>query len=133
MDILIKQEIELHQYKTRQNKIDIERLIHPDFTEVGKSGNSYDFASTTQMMEVEKPSNARVHSQNYECVQLGPSVQLLKYESALISESGEVSDFAKRCSIWTFTGTCWQLRYHQGTPCAPFELKTQPGQLQTKI
>lgn len=122
MDVLIEQEIELHQYETRQNKTDIERLIHPSFSEIGKSGNSYDFASIIKMMAIEKPSNTRVHSQKYECVQLEPSVQLLKYESALVNECGEISDYAKRCSIWAFTGICWQLMYHQGTPCSPFEL-----------
>lgn len=122
MDILIEQEIELHQYQTRQNKADLDRLIHPSFTEVGKSGDSYDFTSIIQMMDLEEPSDIRVHSQKYECIQLEPSIQLLKYESALVSESGEVSDYAKRCSIWTFTGTCWKLRYHQGTQCEPFKL-----------
>ncbi|WP_047691013.1 nuclear transport factor 2 family protein [Vibrio sp. ZOR0018] len=122
MDILVEQEIELHQYEIRKNRADIERLIHPSFTEVGKSGNSFNFNSIIEMMSSEKPSNFHVHSQQYECIQLEPSVQLLKYESALVKESGEVSDYAKRCSIWAFTGSCWQLKYHQGTPCAAFEL-----------
>ncbi len=123
MDILIEQEIELHQYEIRQSKTDIERLIHPSFVEVGKSGTSYDFDSIIEMMEGEESSSTRIHSQRYECIQLEPSVQLLRYESALVSEFGEVSDFAKRRSIWAFTGTCWQLKYHQGTPCSPFELE----------
>ncbi|QUJ70453.1 DUF4440 domain-containing protein (plasmid) [Photobacterium sp. GJ3] len=122
MDILIEQEIELHQYDIRQSKADIDRLIHPCFLEVGKSGNSYDFTSIKQLMASEEPSNTRIHSQSYQCIQLEPSVQLLTYESAMVSASGEVSDYAKRCSIWVFTGTCWQLKYHQGTPCAPFKL-----------
>ena len=116
MDILVEQEIELHQYEVRKNRADIERLIHPSFTEVGKSGNSFNFNSIIEMMSSEKPSNFHVYSQKYECIQLEPSVQLLKYESALVKESGEVSDYAKRCSIWAFTGSCWQLKYHQGTP-----------------
>ncbi|HFG1570929.1 TPA: DUF4440 domain-containing protein, partial [Vibrio cholerae] len=37
MDILVEQEIELHQYEIRKSRADIERLIHPSFTEVGKS------------------------------------------------------------------------------------------------
>ncbi|WP_421853368.1 hypothetical protein [Marinomonas sp.] len=41
----------------------------------------------------------------------------------MVSDSGAVSDYAKRFSIWTFTDTCWQLKYHQGTPCSPFELE----------
>ncbi|MCG9232525.1 nuclear transport factor 2 family protein [Vibrio diabolicus] len=106
MDILIEQEIELHQYEIRQSKTDIERLIHPSFVEVGKSGTSYDFDSIIEMMDGEESSSTRIHSQRYECIHLEPSVQLLRYDSALVSESGEVSDFAKRCSIWAFTGTC---------------------------
>ncbi len=122
MDILIEQEIELHQYQTRQNQSELDRLIHLSFTEVGKSGNSYDFAAIIEMMAMEEPSDIRVHSQKYECIQLEPSVQLLKYETAHVSKSGEISDYAKRCSIWAFMGTSWQLKYHQGTPCAPFKL-----------
>tara|TARA_R110002167_G_scaffold10266_16_gene47424 strand:+ start:1061 stop:1441 length:381 start_codon:yes stop_codon:yes gene_type:complete len=123
MDILVKQEIELHRYDTRKSDTDIQRLIHPSFSEVGKSGNSYDFTSIIEMMSSEEPSRVSIHSQNYECIQLEPSLQLLKYESALVSKkSGDVSDYAKRCSIWAFTGTCWQLKYHQGTPCSAFEL-----------
>jgi hypothetical protein len=127
MDIAIAQEIELHQYETRHNLADIERLIHPSFVEVGKSGTSYDFDSIIKTMQAEVPSNVRIYSQHYECTQLEPSVQLLRYESALVNESGEASDFAKRCSIWAFTGSGWQLKYHQGTPCEPFDLEHKQG------
>ena len=122
MDILIEQEIELHQYETRQSLSDIERLIHPSFSEVGILGDSYDFASIIELMKSEEPSEVRIHSQNYECVQLEPSVQLLKYESVIVTSSGETSDYAKRCSIWAFNGSRWQLKFHQGTPCPMFEL-----------
>nr|MBF4349221.1 nuclear transport factor 2 family protein [Vibrio anguillarum] len=57
MDILVEQEIELHQYEIRKNRADIERLIHPSFTEVGKSGNSFNFDSIIEMMSSEKPSD----------------------------------------------------------------------------
>ncbi|CAH7197345.1 hypothetical protein VCRA2113O415_120107 [Vibrio crassostreae] len=46
----------------------------------------------------------QVHSQNYECVTLDTTVQLLTYESALIDENGQVSNFTKRCSIWALVG-----------------------------
>ena len=123
MEILIKQEITLHQFDVRQKKSEVEQLIHPSFHEVGRSGISYDFGSIVQMMETEEPSNVKVHSQNYECVELEPTVQLLGYESALVDENGQVSRFTKRCSIWALVGDLWQLKYHQGTPCEPFELQ----------
>ena len=122
MDILIQQEIELHQYEVRQNNNDIKRLIHPDFSEVGRGGDSYDFMSIVKMMRAEEPSTSKIHSQNYECLLLSPSVHLLKYQTALVSELGDVSNYAKRCSIWVLTEAGWQLKYHQGTPCLPFEL-----------
>lgn len=83
MDILVEQEIDLHQYETRHTKADIERLIHPIFSEIGKSGNSYDFISTIELMKKEEPSSIRIHSQKFECIQLEPSV--IKGES--INES----------------------------------------------
>ncbi|WP_333014521.1 DUF4440 domain-containing protein [Vibrio vulnificus] len=122
MDILIQQEIELHQYEVRQNIADIERLIHPSFTEVGRSGRSFDFASIIDLMASEEPTEVAVHSQDFECIKLEPSTHLLKYKSALISLAGEESSFTKRSSIWVFNGERWQLKYHQGTPCEPFTL-----------
>jgi hypothetical protein len=123
MDILIEQEIALHQYEVRQNKLEVMRLLHPSFREVGKSGNSYDYQSTVEMMEHEKPSKGYIHSQEYECIQVELSVQLLLYKSAFVDEYGEESNFAKRSSIWIFTGACWQMKYHQGTLCKPFGLE----------
>lgn len=36
MEVIIEQEIALHQFEVRQDKVKIERLIHPDFREVGR-------------------------------------------------------------------------------------------------
>ncbi|KLN66579.1 MULTISPECIES: nuclear transport factor 2 family protein [Vibrio] len=124
MDILIEQEKALHQFSVRQDNTERERLIHPTFREVGKSGTSFDFATIVEMMEGEETSEVVIHSQDYECIQLEPSVQLLLYKSALISVDGEVSNYAKRSSIWAFTGCNWQLKYHQGTPCPAFEFES---------
>ena len=122
MDILIKQEMTLHQYEVRQNKLEITRLLHPSFREVGVSGKSYDYESILRMMEVEKPSTGRIHSQEYECIQLEFSVQLLLYKSVFVDEFGKFSHFAKRSSIWVLSDTQWQMKYHQGSSCEPFVL-----------
>ncbi|MEX0335760.1 DUF4440 domain-containing protein [Vibrio tubiashii] len=124
MDILIEQEKALHQFLVRKDKAERERLIHATFREVGKSGTSFDFETISEMMEGEEPSQVIIHSQDYECIQLEPSVQLLLYKSALISADGEISSYAKRSSIWAFTGCNWQLKYHQGTLCPAFEIES---------
>lgn len=122
MEVLIEQEIALHQHEIRQNIDDVARLLHSTFKEVGRSGLSFDYCSILDMMQGEEPSNGYIHSQEFECIVLEPSVQLLLYKSAWVSETGEVSAFSKRSSIWVFTGQGWQMKYHQGTPCAEFEL-----------
>lgn len=68
MNILVEQDIELHLYDICQSETDIVRLIPPDFSEVGLSGNSYDFASSVEMMKAEESSNFRIHSEGYEYI-----------------------------------------------------------------
>jgi len=120
MNVLIEQEIALHQYEIRQNKTEVIRLLHPEFREVGESGTSYDFQSINVMMEEEDASNGYIHSQDFECVNLESSVQMLLYKSASVNEFGIKNHFAKRVSIWVLNGVQWQLKYHQGTPCDSF-------------
>lgn len=69
------------------------------------------------MMQSESPSNSKVHSQDFECVELAHVTKLLLYKSAVIDEYGEVNHLAKRSSIWVKTSLRWQLKYHQGTSC----------------
>ncbi|MDN3696457.1 DUF4440 domain-containing protein [Vibrio cortegadensis] len=122
MEVLIEQEIALHQYEIRQDPNEVARLLHSSFKEVGRSGRSFDYFSIMRVMQSEEPSNGHIHSQDFECILLEPSVQLLLYKSAWVSNLGKVSAFSKRSSIWVFTGQAWQMKYHQGTPCAEFEL-----------
>lgn len=122
MNILIKQEIELHQYEVRQNPQEIFRLLHPNFREVGESGTTYDYQSILKMMLDEKPSQGHIHSQDYECIQLDSTTQLLLYRSVWIDSLGQKSHFAKRSSIWVKADHGWQMQYHQGTPCPEFKL-----------
>ena len=121
-DLLIEQENALHQYETRHNKREIIRLIHPEFKEVGQSGNSFSFQSIIEMMSLEKPPNGKVHAQEYECIQLEYSVYLVLYKTAWISQDGSASYFAKRSSIWVLNNGVWQVKYHQCTPCDEFKI-----------
>ncbi|ELR67904.1 hypothetical protein C942_00212 [Photobacterium marinum] len=122
MEILIEQEIALHQHEVRTNKTEAKRLLHPDFREVGISGISFDYKSIMAMMEEEEPSSLRIHSQDYECIELSHNVMLLLYKSAFIDNSGNYKHFAKRSSVWVFNGQQWQMKYHQGTECESFEI-----------
>ena len=124
MDILIHQETLLHRYETRQSKSEIQRLLHPDFREIGRSGTEYNIDSIVDMMKQEEPSSDTLHAQNFVCSPIAHDTQLLTYESAIIDADGNIRDHAKHSSIWVLTDKNWQIRFHQGTPCAEFELIT---------
>ncbi len=123
MKVLIEQEIALHQYSVRQNQEEVHRLLHPSFYEIGRSGREFDFDQILLMMKQEQPSSSRVHSQDYKCQPLESNVQLLTYKTAVIDEQGNATHFAKRSSIWAFTGNSWQMKFHQGTACDPFAIE----------
>lgn len=55
MEVLIEQEIALHKYEIRQNLDEVARLLHPSFKEVGRSGRTFDYVSTLEMMQGEAP------------------------------------------------------------------------------
>jgi hypothetical protein len=122
MDIIIEQEIELHQIWFRNNKSIVERLLHPEFREVEESGRSYNFNEIVSLTDNEKRSEDRVHSQDYECINLETNTVLLLYKSALLKPSGEYFAFAKRSSIWVKSDNQWQMKYHQGTHCDVFKI-----------
>jgi hypothetical protein len=122
MDIIIKQEIALHQVWFSTNKSDVERLLHPEFREVEESGRSFNFDEIVSSMDNAKHSEERVHSQDYELINLSSNTALLLYKSALLKPTGEYSCFVKRSSIWVKSDGQWQMKYHQGTNCGPFEI-----------
>lgn len=121
MDFIIEQERVLHSFKTRQNPDVVARLLHPSFKEVGRTGNHFDYGETLASLKGEAYSAGYIHSQDYECIELEPFIQLLLYKSAWVDESGAISTFTQRSSIWIFIGEYWQMQYHQGTPCERFE------------
>jgi len=122
MNIIIEQEIELHQVWFNSNKPIVERLLHPDFKEVDESGRSHNFNEILSFMDHAKHSDDRVHAQDFELLNLSSDCIVLLYKSALLASNGEYRSFAKRSSIWVESDGLWKMKYHQGTHCEAFEL-----------
>ena len=122
MELLIEYEKALHQYEIRQNKKMIFKLLHPDFREIGMSGSSYNFTKINEMLATEKPSLGIIHSQDYECINVGSKVKQILYKSVFIEQNGKCTDFAIRSSIWIMVNNDWKMKFHQGTPCTEFKV-----------
>ena len=83
-------------------------LLHPDFTEIGRSGRVW--TRDAMMMELEQDREGPVDLELLGADRLGESAVLLTYRSH--ARSGTTL----RSSLWVREGAQWRLRFHQGTP-----------------
>ena len=115
LEELRRLETELHQQETRCNRRRMERLLHPDFVEFGRSGTPY---TRADVLNEFGPDNLlpEIHSRNFELAVLAEGVALLTYVSAHVDGGGNQYRHTLRCSVWVYTEAGWQMRFHQGTP-----------------
>jgi hypothetical protein len=121
MDTLLAEltalETELHHPGAPCTRDRLERLLHPDFHEVGRSGARYtrqvviDFLATRDQIP-------RVVADAHRVESLAPDIALLHFRSHEVAADGTAFHAALRMSVWRRTDVGWQLSYHQGTPAA---------------
>lgn len=117
LDELRSLETELHTIEARRNTQCMERLLHPDFVEFGRSGRRY---SRAEILNEFEPTSVlpTVRLGNFELTILTEGIALLTYASAHEDADGKQSRHALRSSVWVCTEIGWQMRFHQGTPTA---------------
>ncbi len=110
-------EAELHHPGARCSRERLERLLHPGFHEVGRSGRQYDRETVIGHL-ASQPQPPSVVAGDYELHVLAEGCALLTYHSAHRAPDGTTSDQALRSSIWLRDDSGWRLFYHQGTPAS---------------
>jgi hypothetical protein len=110
-------EVALHHPGTRCSRARLDELLHPDFTEVGRSGRTYDRVTVLDFL-ASQVTHAQVESAHFQLATLAPHVALLTYRSAHRQADGSLQLHTHRSSIWVEDAVGWRLRYHQGTPAA---------------
>lgn len=114
LEELVGLETGLHHPGSPLTRERVERLLHPDFHEVGKSGQAYDRATIIDYLSTLQAWPDVVADQ-HRVQRLADDVALLTFRSTQRLADGQVVR-ALRSSIWLRTAIGWQLRYHQGTP-----------------
>lgn len=98
--------------ETRADPEWMDRVLHPAFAEVGRSGRTYDrqeaIETTGYAYFIELPL------EGFAMELIDEDVALVRYISNESLE-GEMSP-AHRTSVWVNTNEGWRLRFHQGTP-----------------
>lgn len=108
-------EAELHHPGVVCTRERLEQLLHPQFQEVGRSGQRYDRDTVLRYL-CQAPGPTALAAQDYALQTLAPDCVLLRYVSQ--HRHGTQVQTALRASIWRHGEPGWQLFYHQGTPLA---------------
>lgn len=109
-------ETELHHPGQPCSPARLERLLHADFHEVGRSGRAYDRATVLAWLS-SQATLPDVFSDSFRVERLAADTALLHFRSVL-RDAGRPTQYTLRMSLWVLTAAGWQLRYHQGTPAA---------------
>lgn len=91
---------------------DFDRLMAPDYWEVGASGRRYGRAFILQMLADNPPidaTTARWRLSGQALRRLSPDTFLLTYTLR------QEARLTRRSTLWHSTPTGWQILYHQGT------------------
>lgn len=108
-------ETELHHPGATCTRARLERLLHPDFHEVGRSGTRYARQTVIDFL-ADRASPPNVVAYDHRIEQLADDVTLLHFASHEVAADGAHRHAALRMSVWRRTAVGWQLHYHQGTP-----------------
>ena len=91
----------------------MDRILHPEFTEVGRSGRTYDRRETIESGPPRKRFEVKLPHLDYELQLIDEDVALVRYISRPVYDGVERLD--QRTSVWINTNEGWRLRFHQAT------------------
>lgn len=114
-------ERELHKPVVRRDVRRLRELLHPDFTEIGRSGYRIDLDDVLRDLPTEG-GNGSIVANGFELRRVGDGVAILLYRSAHRSPSGVDSRHTLRSSTWVNDGGNWRMVYHQGTATEAFDI-----------
>ncbi|MEZ5184859.1 MAG: nuclear transport factor 2 family protein [Candidatus Nanopelagicales bacterium] len=100
----IERELALLDPTTRADAVALDDLLHPDFAEVGASGQAWTRQSVIAALLADPGCSQAVREMA--AVDLADGVALITYQLLGV----------RRSSIWVRDSGQWRIRYHQGTP-----------------
>lgn len=110
----------LHRPEVRRSRATLEDLFAEGFVEFGASGAVYHRAEIIDLLvEETDEDDAELRTGDYRLTAISPDAVLLTYRTHSTETDGS-QRHALRSSIWKWSGTRWQMLFHQGTITKPF-------------
>jgi ribonuclease HI len=107
-DVLREAETALADPEFRTSRALVEDLLHPDFAEIGSSGEEYGREQMIELMMVEPPGEVIIR--DFSATEVSEDVAVATYRT--VGMSGQE---VRRTSLWVRVDGQWQMRHHQGT------------------
>ena len=107
-------ELQLHDPAVRCDRAAAERLLHPDFLEIGASGRMWDKRSILDSLTADTRSAPAVSE--LQAKWLSADTILVTYRAQRPRATASL-----RASVWLRDAHGWRVRFHQGTPVASAE------------
>ncbi|WP_086869059.1 DUF4440 domain-containing protein [Kosakonia pseudosacchari] len=117
--MLVTYEQQLHHPEIRCQPEIVERLLHHDFFEIGRSGRRYSREQVITALANEPTET--IASDDFALSMHNNGYALLTYRSFILDEHGQMIKQTLRSSLWEASRTTpgrWRMRFHQGTPMA---------------
>lgn len=102
---------------------DFDRLMAPDYWEVGASGRRYGRTLILETLKKRPPVDSQTanwRATDFACRRLGPDTYLLTYT---LDQNGRRT---RRTTVWRQMGANWQILFHQGTLAETIDEIIQP-------
>lgn len=116
LPVIQRLEIHMHQKTTRADAHRVDKLLHKDFVEIGRSGQRYTREQTVAALATER-SQSEIQASDFMLEIIADGVALLTYRSFYQNTAEVISKRTLRSSIWVMSEDGdWQMRFHQGTP-----------------
>ena len=109
LEEVVALELRLLDPAVRRDRAEVERLLHPQFREIGASGRTWDRASMVAAL-AEDPGTA-TRASGVEARLVGDGVMLVTY----VADSAAGRSI--RSSLWVRGEDGWRVLFHQGTRC----------------
>jgi len=109
LEEVVALELELLRPATRAAPDRLDRLLHPDFREVGASGRVWERAALIDAVAAEEPGEPRA-AEDVAARRVAPGVVLLTYTARRAGRA------TRRSSLWVRDAGGWRVLFHQGTP-----------------
>jgi hypothetical protein len=120
---LIRREPIFHRPEFGTTRADFDRLMAPDYWEIGASGRRYqrDWILEELDRRYSGPYEDVWETTDFEGRRLSADVYLLTY--TLLQDNSRLT---RRATIWQQTTDGWQILYHQGTVVAETAFSIEP-------